>query len=186
MTKCASSVGRTATTWALCSVKNGERAGSIGHAFDPALVCAFASPGFVDDRRQDVRRDGVVLDCDGMASVIRQVVIDCRDPDRVARFWEQVLGWSAHVGRDCLWMSASGQSSPPEMLLVFVEVPEEKIGKNRVHLDLIPKGCAQDDEVRRLIALGARPVDVGQRGRPWVVLCDPEGNEFCVLRRRLD
>ena len=71
--------------------------------------------------------------------------------------------------------------------LTFVPVSDEKRGKNRLHIDVNPTGCSQDEEVDRLIGLGARPVDVGQgEGTSWVVLADPEGNEFCVLRDRID
>ena len=66
--------------------------------------------------------------------------------------------------------------------LLFVPVPEAKSGKNRLHLDLTPIDSSQADEVARLEALGARRVDIGQGQTKWVVLADPEGNEFCVLR----
>ena len=58
--------------------------------------------------------------------------------------------------------------------------------KNRIHLDVSPVGCDRDEEVARLEGLGAKRVDVGQGDQPWVVLADPEGNEFCVLGRRAD
>jgi hypothetical protein len=64
-------------------------------------------------------------------------------------------------------------------------VPEGKIVKNRLHLDLSPTDMGQDEEVRRLLGLGARHADVGQTGdESWVTLADPEGNEFCVLADR--
>ncbi len=69
---------------------------------------------------------------------------------------------------------------------MFVPVPEAKTLKNRLRVDVIPVGCEQEEEVARLLALGARPVDVGQGEQTWVVLSDPEGNEFCVLRKRVD
>jgi hypothetical protein len=120
-----------------------------------------------------------------MAALLREIIIDCTDPPRVARFWAQVLGWRVQDDDGLLWMSASGDPFP-DLLLVFVPVPEPKSVKNRVHLDVNPVGCSQDEEVERLIALGARRVDVGQGEPSWVVLADPEGNEFCVLRRRAD
>ena len=83
-----------------------------------------------------------------------------------------------------LWMSESGDWR--DLGLVFVPVSEKKSAKNRIHLDVSPVGCDRDDEVTRLVALGAHPVDVGQGDAPWVVLADPEGNEFCVLGRRAD
>ena len=65
-------------------------------------------------------------------------------------------------------------------------VPEPKAVKNRLHIDLNPSGCDQAAELERLLALGARPTDVGQGDESWVVLADPEGNEFCLLARRID
>jgi len=83
-------------------------------------------------------------------------------------------------------MSESGTEDDAGTALTFVKVPEPKTVKNRVHLDLRPFRCDQDEEVARLLALGATHVDIGQGDVPWVVLADPEGNEFCVLRRRRD
>ena len=111
--------------------------------------------------------------------------MDCNDPGKVAAFWSEALGWAVQESDGVLWMSASGAPFP-DMLLVFVAVPEAKSVKNRVHLDVNPVGCDRDHEVARLVALGARPVDVGQGDPSWVVLADPEGNEFCVLDRRID
>jgi hypothetical protein len=96
-----------------------------------------------------------------------------------------VLGWPVVDADGFFWLSATGEpTSPP--LLVFVPVPEAKTVKNRVHLDVNPSGCDQAEELERLLALGARRVDVGQGDQPWVVLADPEGNEFCLLARRVD
>jgi hypothetical protein len=66
--------------------------------------------------------------------------------------------------------------------LVFIKVPESKAVKNRLHIDVSPIDRGQDEEVERLLALGARRVDIGQGEQSWVVLADPEDNEFCVLR----
>ena len=70
--------------------------------------------------------------------------------------------------------------------LLFIQGPDAKTVKNRLHIDVNPVGCDQEQEVERLIGLGARRVDVGQGEQSWVVLADPEGNEFCVLRSRVD
>ena len=121
-----------------------------------------------------------------MGSVINEVVIDCTDAERVADFWAAALGWEKQAQRDYFWMSKTGDPTTGDLILVFGPVPEPKTGKNRVHIDLSPVGCDQPEEVERLLALGARHVDVGQTDQPWVVLADPEGNEFCVLRRRRD
>ena len=120
-----------------------------------------------------------------MGAVLREVVIDCNDPRLVAEWWGTVLAWAVHQHGDAFWMSESGAPFP-DVCLVFVPVPEAKTVKNRIHLDVSPVGCERDVEVARLEALGARRVDVGQGEQPWVVLEDPEGNEFCVLGRRAD
>jgi len=112
--------------------------------------------------------------------VVRQTVIDCVNPSAVAAFWGEVLGWEVKQEDTYLWMSASGSDDSFGVVLVFVQVPEPKAGKNRVHLDLAVRGTNQTAEVARLVNLGAVPVDVGQGAHPWVVLADPEGNEFCV------
>lgn len=120
-----------------------------------------------------------------MAAVLREIIVDCNDPHRVAEFWAALLGWEIQESDGLYWMSESGQPFPG-LLLVFLPVPERKTVKNRLHLDVSPVGCERDEEVQRLESLGARRVDVGQGEQPWVVLADPEGNEFCVLGRRAD
>lgn len=115
-------------------------------------------------------------------------MIDCRDPAAVGRFWAEVLGWPLVLEDDgTCWLSSTGEPWAPPPVLVFAPVDEEKTVKNRVHIDVNPSGCDQAEELDRLLALGARPVDVGQADDvPWVVLADPEGNEFCLLGRRVD
>ena len=120
-----------------------------------------------------------------MGAVLREVCIDCNDPRRVAEFWGAVLGWDVQQQDDVLWMSESGEPFPG-LCLVFAAVPEKKTVKNRIHIDVSPVGCERDEEVARVEALGATRADVGQGEQPWVVLADPEGNEFCVLGRRAD
>ena len=120
-----------------------------------------------------------------MGAVLREVAIDCEDPRRVAEFWGAVLGWDVQQQDEMFWMSESGVPFP-DLCLVFVAVPEKKTVKNRIHLDVSPVGCDRDEEVARVEALGATRADVGQGEQPWVVLQDPEGNEFCVLGRRAD
>ncbi|MGZ4620247.1 MAG: VOC family protein [Frankiaceae bacterium] len=122
-----------------------------------------------------------------MGCVLREVVVDCREPEAVASFWAEVLGWPLVTDpRGFCWLSATGDLTAPAPLLVFVPVPESKVVKNRLHLDLAPSGRDQDEELDRLLALGAHRVDVGQGDVGWVVLVDPEGNEFCLLARRAD
>jgi predicted enzyme related to lactoylglutathione lyase len=122
-----------------------------------------------------------------MAARLTEIIVDSADPGRLARFWGEVLGWPVtDEDRGFTWISATGDYTAHPMI-VFVPVPEAKSVKNRVHLDVNPSGSEQAEELERLLALGATRVDVGQSADvPWVVLADPEGNEFCLLGRRLD
>jgi predicted enzyme related to lactoylglutathione lyase len=122
-----------------------------------------------------------------MGSALTEICVDCHDPKRVAEFWGEVLGWPVtEEEKGFYWLSETGDYTPSKPMLVFVPVDEPKTVKNRVHLDVSPSGCDQAEELERLLGLGARPVDVGQGDSPWVVLSDPEGNEFCLLGRRVD
>ncbi|HSZ40921.1 MAG TPA: VOC family protein [Trebonia sp.] len=112
------------------------------------------------------------------------VVVDCHDVRAQSSWWANVLGWAIVYEADDEVVVA-----PPDERgtgLVFVPVPETKTLKNRLHIDLSPaKDDDQEAEVRKLEALGARRVDVGQPGDvTWVVMADREGNEFCVLSPR--
>jgi hypothetical protein len=120
-----------------------------------------------------------------MGAALREVIFDCNNPRRLAEFWGAVLGWDVQENGDAFWLSESGAPFP-DLLLVFVPVPQSKTVKNRVHLDVSPVGCDRDEEVARLETLGATRIDIGQGEQRWVVLADPEGNEFCVLGRRAD
>ncbi len=119
----------------------------------------------------------------GMSLRIEQLNIDAHDPDALSRWWARVLGWTVrHDPRDPdEWpVVPPAPEDGPELL--FVAVPEIKMVKNRLHLDLRPDD--QGAEVDRLIAHGATRANVGQGEQTWVVLADPEGNEFCVLSGR--
>ncbi len=119
-----------------------------------------------------------------VAAKLTEVVVDAADPERLSRFWAEVLGWQQlEADEDGVEIGDPGGAKPT---LVFVPVPEPKAFKNRVHLDVNPVGCDQAEELARLLALGAVEVDVGQGDQTWVVLADPEGNEFCLLRQRVD
>ena len=116
----------------------------------------------------------------GMSLRIEQLNVDANDPDALSRWWAQVLGWT--VKRDPQYpdewpVVPPAPADGPELL--FIAVPEIKMVKNRLHLDLRPDD--QGAEVDRLISQGATRADVGQGEQTWVVLADPEGNEFCVL-----
>jgi hypothetical protein len=115
---------------------------------------------------------------------IQCLTIDCLDPRAVAGFWEAALSWRrTHDTAEQVVVEPPAGSAEDGVApdLLFVRVPDPKAGKNRLHLDLRP--ADQEAEVRRLIALGARRVSVGQGSDvSWVVMADPEGNEFDVLR----
>ncbi len=120
---------------------------------------------------------------------IAVIAIDAVDTGRVADFWSGALGWEAWPDPSGAGVSLapagtwdeSGVSGPS---IDIFSVPEGKTVKNRLHLDVRADGGTQAEEVDRLLALGATRADVGQReDASWVVLADPEGNEFCVLQR---
>lgn len=128
-----------------------------------------------------------------MTSRFTELAIDCADPHALARFWCAVLGYEVQDEEEDGVVTIGATASADELpgpgpvppTLTFARVPEGKVGKNRLHLDLSPSDQDQDDEVRRVLGLGARHADVGQTGdEPWVCLADPEGNEFCILRSR--
>jgi hypothetical protein len=120
-----------------------------------------------------------------MAVRLTTIVIDAADPTRIAAFWVAVLGWDAKpdADGDIVLSDPTGASS---VELLFIKVPEPKRLKNRLHLDLNPLDADQSAELDRLLSLGAVRVDIGQVDTSWVVLADPEGNEFCLLAKRLD
>ncbi|MFC1437084.1 VOC family protein [Streptacidiphilus sp. N1-10] len=125
-----------------------------------------------------------------MTSRFTELVVDCHDPERLAAFWCEVLdfkvidrsGAMVEIGS---WVptveDVRARQMPPTLL--FIPVPEGRTVKNRLHLDVSPIDGSTEAEVTRLIGLGATRADVGQGpDRSWVVMADPEGNEFCVLR----
>ncbi|MGZ6792401.1 MAG: VOC family protein [Mycobacteriales bacterium] len=122
-----------------------------------------------------------------MALRWQALCIDSCTPSETALFWERALGWRRtheEPGEVVLEPPAGSPEDGVAPDLLFLQVPEAKERKNRLHLDLRPDD--QDAEVARLEALGATRVDVGQDGSAtWVVLADPEGNELCVLRPRV-
>ncbi|MEU7149617.1 VOC family protein [Streptomyces sp. NPDC045456] len=114
-----------------------------------------------------------------MAVSLYQLSIDAHDLKGLATFWAQVLDWRIiHEDEEEVIIAVDVHALPG---IGFLAVPEAKAGKNRLHIELSPDDQAA--EVERIIGLGARRVDVGQgEDVSWVVLADPEGNEFCVLR----
>lgn len=115
-----------------------------------------------------------------MALEWEQVVVDAGDPVALGHWWAAALGWVVvHDAPDEVEIQPAPGVLPG---LIFVPVPETKTGKNRLHLDFRPTD--RDAEVQRLLALGAVRADIGQHDVGWVVLTDPEGNEFCILGER--
>ncbi len=125
-----------------------------------------------------------------MAARIRHITVDSADAYSQARFWSEVTGWP--VDPDAAAGDAECLVAPPrpETIegLLFVQVPEGKVVKNRVHLDLSPTDRTRDEEVARLLGLGAAIAADHHTpaGAGWVVMTDPEGNEFCVERSSVE
>ncbi|HEX9230014.1 MAG TPA: VOC family protein [Arthrobacter sp.] len=117
-----------------------------------------------------------------MSSKLAVIAIDAIRPRVVADFWCAVLGWRiVEEDSDIISIAPQDQSWPT---IDVIAVPEGKTVKNRLHFDLRADGVSTADELERLLARGARRVDVGQGPDvSWVVLGDPEGNEFCLLSR---
>ncbi|RKS73281.1 hypothetical protein BZB76_3971 [Actinomadura pelletieri DSM 43383] len=122
-----------------------------------------------------------------MACRISALVLDCRDPEALAEFWCEVLGYVV-LDRD----DGDVEIGPPEgsgglqPTLLLSRSEDVKTGKLPLHIDVNATDRDQDAELERLLAAGARHADVGQTGKEsWVVLADPEGNEFCLLQARL-
>ena len=121
-----------------------------------------------------------------MTARIRNVTFDCADSERLGAFWREVTGYGEDPANpnepgdeEFLLVPADGGPA-----LVFIQVPEGKTVKNRVHFDVVPVEGTRDEEVARLLGLGATQVADHRtaEGKGWVVLADPEGNEFCVER----
>ena len=117
---------------------------------------------------------------------IQCLTIDCHDPKLLGEFWQQVLSWRITHESDTEVVLEPPAGSPLENVapdILFLKVPDKKVVKNRLHLDLRPDD--RDAEVARIKKLGAVEVEIGQSqdaNTTWVVLADPEGNEFCVLQ----
>ena len=116
-----------------------------------------------------------------MTLVWEQTVVDARDPQALGTWWAEALGWVVvDDGSDEGGASLEIRQRPDVLPgLLFLATTDERVVKNRLHLDFRPDDQAA--EVERLLVLGARRVDIGQGQVGWVVLADPEGNEFCVL-----
>lgn len=119
-----------------------------------------------------------------MSSTFTELIVDATNPEKLSQFWRAVLGWEPTGRYEGVVEIGAPDGAIPT--IVFVPNEEPKRLKNRLHIDVNPTGCDQETEVARLIALGASRVDIGQGQQRWIVLADPEGNEFCVLQERRD
>ncbi|MCY1141414.1 VOC family protein [Actinoplanes sp. Pm04-4] len=116
-----------------------------------------------------------------MASRIGDMVIDCADPERMAAFWSEALNYRIFA-RDGTGVAIRGATTSPDIL--FIRVPEPKPAKNRLHFDICPTDRTQAEELDRLLALGATHSAITASGS-WIVLEDPEGNEFCLMSKQI-
>lgn len=116
--------------------------------------------------------------------ILRHVTIDCADAYELAQFWSAVTGWSLSSKDVPGDAEVLLQAPAPLPGLLFIQVPEAKTVKNRIHFDLMPTERTRDEEVERLLGLGAKQYEDHRtpEGLGWVTLLDPEGNEFCVER----
>lgn len=114
---------------------------------------------------------------------LENLVVDAVDPQRLGRFWEAVVGGERLTDEPAGYETRSAVEGGPVLDLCFQRVSDPSSGPPRLHVDLLG-GARQDQEVERLLGLGARHLDIGQRDVPWVVLADPEGNPVCVMEER--
>jgi predicted enzyme related to lactoylglutathione lyase len=120
-----------------------------------------------------------------MASIFRNITVDCSDARVLARFWAEALGWYVFSDDDPEVLVAPSFPRSTELpTMLFIPVPEPRAVKNRLHVDLQPADRTRDEEVERLLGLGATLVEDHRQddGAGWVWLADPEGNDFCVER----
>jgi catechol-2,3-dioxygenase len=114
---------------------------------------------------------------------LHHIVVDAHDLPALARFWTRALGWKVLSERENEIVIGTDENAPVRMC--FMPVAEPKTVKNRMHLYLTSSAADGDQEIDRLLALGARRAGIGQTGaESWTVLADPEGNEFCVVRSK--
>jgi hypothetical protein len=119
-----------------------------------------------------------------VTSAFRNITVDCRDARALATFWAEVLGWNVYFDDDPEVLVAPSFPPPAGPTMLFIPVPEPRSVKNRMHLDVQPHDRTRDEEVARLLGLGASIVEDHRKddGSGWVWLADPEGNDFCVER----
>jgi len=148
----------------------------------PRALCARLPNTRVTPLAGNRDADAVTVTC--VASRITELVLDCTDPERLATFWGEVLGYE-ELGRGDDW----AEIGPPDRrtTLLFLLNPDRKLQKLRLHIDVQATDRDQEAELERLLALGATRVDIGQGDDvSWYTLADPEGNEFCLLKERVE
>lgn len=124
-----------------------------------------------------------------MSCRISELVLDCRDPEALASFWCEVLDFVVldHEEDGSVEIGPREGFGGPQPTIILSHSEDPVRAKSRLHIDVNATDRDQDAELRRLLALGARPADIGQTGQEsWHVLADPEGNEFCLLKTRLN
>ncbi len=122
-----------------------------------------------------------------MVCTLSDITVDCTDDRALAGFWAEVLGWNVYYDDDPGVLVAP--SFPHRgWSMLFLTVPEGKSAKNRLHLDLAPTDRTRDEELERVLGLGARIVEDHRTadGGGWVYCADPEGNEFCIVRSQAE
>jgi len=119
-----------------------------------------------------------------MSALFRNITFDCADARALADFWARLTGWNVYYDDDPEVLVAPNFPPGAGPNLLFIPVPEPKTAKNRMHLDMVPTDRTRDEEAARAIELGATQLadHRNERGTGWVVLADPEGNEFCIER----
>ena len=146
-----------------------------------------AVDGLIRRAAKRVYGTALALEAAAMTSRISHTSFDARDAYAQSLFWSQVLDFIEDPDdpnepghEECLIMSRDRSQ-----LLLFITVPDGKLVKNRIHLDLRPADCTREEETDRLLALGASQLADHRRpdGSGWITLADPEGNEFCILSR---
>ena len=121
-----------------------------------------------------------------MVSKISHTTVDCLNAFALSEWWKQVVGYTDIPGdpneagdEECMIIEPATSHR-----VLFIELPDGKVSKNRIHFDLTPTDRRRDEEIVRVVALGARQVSDRRNadGTGWMVLADPEGNEFCIVR----
>ena len=124
-----------------------------------------------------------------MACRISELVLKCRDPEELARFWCEVLDFTELDREEEVLIEIGPRAGfgGPQPTIILIRGDAPRNGHARLHIDVNPTDRDQDAELERLLAAGAELIDIGQPAEAsWHVLADPEGNEFCLLKRRLD